>query len=77
MPPRCSEFAFKLVLIGDSGVGKTNLLTRFSDDQFSESFIATIGMVRPPAIACHALACFCATLPRLAFATLADGWLPS
>jgi hypothetical protein len=28
---------------GDSGVGKTCLLFRFSDDAFNTSFIATIG----------------------------------
>jgi len=35
---------FKLLLIGDSGVGKSNLLLRYTDDPFSESHIATIGV---------------------------------
>ena len=30
--------------LGDSGVGKTCLLFRFSDDAFNTSFIATIGI---------------------------------
>ena len=37
------DFTAKLLLIGDSGVGKTNILLRFCDDQFLESHICTIG----------------------------------
>jgi len=33
----------KLLLIGDSGVGKSCLLLRFSDDKFTTSYITTIG----------------------------------
>ena len=35
---------FKLLLIGDSGVGKSCLLLRFADDTFSDSYISTIGV---------------------------------
>jgi Ras-related protein Rab-1A len=38
------DFLFKLVLIGDSGVGKSCLLLRFADDTYSDSFISTIGV---------------------------------
>ncbi|XP_067871357.1 ras-related protein Rab-8B-like [Heterodontus francisci] len=38
------DYLFKLLLIGDSGVGKTCLLFRFSDDSFSTTFISTIGI---------------------------------
>ena len=33
---------FKLLTIGDSGVGKTSLLLRFCDDSFSDSYITTV-----------------------------------
>ena len=36
-------FICKLLLIGDSGVGKTCLLFRFSEDAFNTTFISTIG----------------------------------
>ena len=34
---------FKLVLIGDSGAGKSCLLLRFADDAFTDSYITTYG----------------------------------
>ncbi|XP_028073673.1 ras-related protein RIC1-like isoform X3 [Camellia sinensis] len=35
---------FKLLLIGDSGVGKSCLLLRFANDSYLESYISTIGV---------------------------------
>jgi Ras-related protein Rab-1A len=35
---------FKIVLIGDSGVGKSCILLRFADDTFTENFYTTIGV---------------------------------
>jgi Ras-related protein Rab-1A len=35
---------FKLVIVGDSGVGKSCFLLRYADDSFTESFISTIGV---------------------------------
>lgn len=38
------DFLAKVVLLGDSGVGKTNILLRFSDDNYIQSHIATLGV---------------------------------
>ena len=34
----------KILLIGDTGVGKTCLLLRFSEDKFNTSHLTTIGI---------------------------------
>jgi len=44
MAKKAYDYLFKLLLIGDSGVGKTCLLFRFSDDAFNTTFISTIGI---------------------------------
>ncbi|KAI7741762.1 hypothetical protein M8C21_000606 [Ambrosia artemisiifolia] len=38
------DYLFKLVLIGDSGVGKSNLLSRFTRNEFSLESKSTIGV---------------------------------
>ncbi|XP_077254246.1 ras-related protein RIC1-like [Tasmannia lanceolata] len=38
------DYLFKLLLIGDSGVGKSCILLRFADDSYVESYISTIGV---------------------------------
>ena len=43
MAKKSYDLLFKLLLIGDSGVGKTCILFRFSDDAFNTTFISTIG----------------------------------
>lgn len=43
MAKKTYDLLFKLLLIGDSGVGKTCILFRFSDDAFTTTFISTIG----------------------------------
>lgn len=37
------DVLFRLLLLGDSGVGKTCLLCRFTDNEFHPSHISTIG----------------------------------
>jgi len=44
MSPPHYDFLIKLLLIGDSGVGKSCLLLRFCDDAWTPSFITTIGI---------------------------------
>lgn len=38
------DHLFKLLIIGDSGVGKSSLLVRFADNQFTGNYITTIGV---------------------------------
>ena len=37
------EATYKILILGDSGVGKTCLIFRFIEDIFSDSYISTIG----------------------------------
>ncbi|XWS36617.1 hypothetical protein CRYUN_Cryun20dG0100100 [Craigia yunnanensis] len=41
---RGEEYLFKIVLIGDSAVGKSNLLSRFARNEFDNNSKATIGV---------------------------------
>jgi Ras-related protein Rab-11A len=42
--PAHFDHLFKIVLVGDSGVGKSNLLSRFTRDNFSNDEKSTIGV---------------------------------
>jgi Ras-related protein Rab-8A len=42
--PPAYDYLIKLLLIGDSGVGKSCLLLRFAEDSYTPSFITTIGI---------------------------------
>jgi len=41
--PRIKKKTLKIILIGDSGVGKTSLMNRFSSGKFTGQYKATIG----------------------------------
>lgn len=43
-PKTTYDVLYRLVLIGDSGVGKTAILLRYSDNVYNSSFISTIGI---------------------------------
>jgi len=38
------DYLFKMLMIGDGGVGKSALLTRFADDAFTESYIPSLSV---------------------------------
>ncbi|MFS7903346.1 putative small GTPase, P-loop containing nucleoside triphosphate hydrolase [Helianthus anomalus] len=38
------DYLFKIVLVGDSGVGKSNILSRFTRNEFSLESRSTIGV---------------------------------
>jgi len=42
--PKSPDFLFKVIVVGDSGVGKSCLLLKYVDNCFSDCFIATIGV---------------------------------
>ena len=43
-PKKKYDHLVKLLLIGDSGVGKSCLLLRFADSTFTSAYITTIGI---------------------------------
>ncbi len=38
------DYLIKVLVIGDSGVGKTNMLLRFAENNFMTSHLSTIGI---------------------------------
>ena len=38
------DHLFKILLVGDTGAGKTSFILRFSENKFSSRFISTIGI---------------------------------
>lgn len=38
------DYLFKILLIGDSGVGKSSILIRYTDNTYSTNYITTIGV---------------------------------
>jgi small GTP-binding protein len=44
IPMASYDYMFKLLIVGESGVGKTCMLLRFADNLFEEDFLSTIGV---------------------------------
>lgn len=38
------DFLFKVLLLGDSGTGKSSLILRYTDDQFNGALVSSIGV---------------------------------
>lgn len=38
------DYMFKLLIIGNSSVGKTSFLFRYCDDSFTSAFVSTVGI---------------------------------
>jgi GTPase SAR1 family protein len=43
MDPSC-DYLLKILIVGESGVGKSNILLRFVENTFSASYMSTIGV---------------------------------
>ena len=43
-PDQNFDYMFKVLLIGNSAVGKTSFLFRYCDDTFTSSFVSTVGI---------------------------------
>lgn len=39
-----ADYTVKIVIVGNSGVGKTKILLRFCENQYKASYVATIGV---------------------------------
>ena len=39
-----AQYTFKIVLVGDSGVGKSNLLSQYTRNEFTQEEKSTIGV---------------------------------
>ena len=38
------DYMFKILIIGNSSVGKTSFLFRYADDSFTAAFVSTVGI---------------------------------
>ena len=38
------DYLFKVLLLGDSGAGKSSLILRYTDDRFNSSLVSSIGV---------------------------------
>ena len=47
------HYLFKVIIIGDSGVGKTSILSRFAGEDVTKSHISTIGKAFSSYVFCN------------------------
>lgn len=38
------DYRFKIIIIGDENIGKTSMVRKLTDDEFSKSYVSTIGV---------------------------------
>ena len=67
------DYLFKIVLIGDSGVGKSNLLSRFTRNEFNLESKSTIGVE----FATKSIQAEGKTIKAQIWDTAGQVWLPS
>ena len=57
------DYLIKLLALGDSGVGKTTFLYRYTDGKFIEEFISTVGIdFREKRVVSYGIFVFCLSL---------------
>ena len=44
MVDQTQDYLFKIIIVGDGGTGKSNILINFCDEQFIEAYKSTIGV---------------------------------
>ena len=47
------DYMFKILIIGNSSVGKTSFLFRYADDTFTSAFVSTVGIDFKVKTVCH------------------------
>ncbi len=65
---------YKLVVLGDGGVGKSSLIVQFTQGQFIEEYDPTVGSLRDAANNHHDASLVCHALFFRSRISIARGW---